>query len=113
MYGSIVCITAWQFQFCTYLFGIYFIFFSAKAPWEPLTVLFIENKLNYADKYSRPPPYDTVKGFDCEGDGSDSGSLSSLNTSTPEVDHDFGQLNEWGSKFAKLAYMYNKYEDSD
>lgn len=54
-----------------------------------------------------------MKTFDFEGEGSDAGSLSSLGTSTSGGDQDYDYLNEWGPKFAKLADMYNKYEDSD
>ncbi|XP_071179939.1 neural-cadherin-like isoform X3 [Mytilus edulis] len=86
---------------------------SAPPPGGPGIGDFIGDRLDDADDDSGAPPYDTMKGFDYEGGGSDAGSLSSLNTSTSGGDQDYDYLNEWGPKFAKLADMYNKYDDSD
>lgn len=74
---------------------------------------FIGDRLQDAEEDGGAPPYDTMKTFDYEGEGSEAGSLSSLGTSTSGGDQDYDYLNEWGPKFAKLADMYNKYEDSD
>lgn len=58
------------------------------------------------------PPYDTPYPFNFEGGGSDAGSLSSLNTSS-SGDQDYDYLNDWGPKFAKLAELYNNYDDGE
>ncbi|XP_053376534.1 neural-cadherin-like [Mercenaria mercenaria] len=73
---------------------------------------FIHNRLNDADDDPNSPPYDTPHDFNFEGGSSDAGSLSSLNTdSSGSQDYDY--LNEWGPKFAKLADMYNNYDDAE
>ena len=72
---------------------------------------FINNRLDDADDDPNSPPYDTPIGFDFEGGGSSVGSLSSLNTSS-SGDQDYDYLNEWGPKFAKLADMYNNYDET-
>lgn len=74
---------------------------------------FIEDRLQDADDDPSAPPHDTTRNFDYEGGGSDAGSLSSLNTTSSDGDQDYDYLNNWGPKFAKLADMYNNYEDSE
>lgn len=73
---------------------------------------FIHNRLNDADDDQNSPPYDTTHDFNYEGGSSDAGSLSSLNTSS-SGSQDYDYLNEWGPKFAKLADMYNNYDDAE
>lgn len=73
---------------------------------------FIGNRLNEADDDPNSPPFDTPIDFDYEGGNSSVGSLSSLNTSS-SGDQDYDYLNDWGPKFAKLADMYNNYEDTE
>ncbi|OWF44296.1 Neural-cadherin [Mizuhopecten yessoensis] len=74
---------------------------------------FIGDRLGDADEDPGAPPYDTVMELNYEGAGSSAGSLSSLNTSSSGGDQDYDYLNSWGPKFAKLADMYNQYEDSE
>ncbi|XP_033747330.1 neural-cadherin-like [Pecten maximus] len=74
---------------------------------------FIGDRLGDADEDPVAPPYDTLMELNYEGGGSSAGSLSSLNTSSSGGDQDYDYLNNWGPKFAKLADMYNQYEDSD
>ncbi|XP_061163389.1 neural-cadherin-like isoform X2 [Saccostrea echinata] len=74
---------------------------------------FIGDRLEDAEGDSGAPPYDTLHEFMYEGEGSLAGSLSSINTSSSGGDQDYEYLHEWGPKFAKLADMYNTYEDSD
>ena len=73
---------------------------------------FINNRLDEADDDPNSPPFDTPVGFDFEGGNSSVGSLSSLNTSS-SGDQDYDYLNEWGPKFAKLADMYNNYDETE
>lgn len=73
---------------------------------------FINKRLDEADDDPNSPPYDTPIDFDFEGGNSSVGSLSSLNTSS-SGDQDYDYLNEWGPKFAKLADMYNNYDDTE
>ncbi|XP_061183428.1 neural-cadherin-like [Saccostrea echinata] len=75
---------------------------------------FITDRLDDTNNDPDAPPHDTLHDFEYEGEGSDAGSLSSLNTSSSGGDQDYDFLNEWGPKFSKLADMYNNYEeDSD
>jgi len=73
---------------------------------------FIGDRLNDADGDPNSPPYDVPHNFEYEGGGSDAGSLSSLNTSS-SGSQDYDYLNEWGPKFAKLADMYNNYDETE
>lgn len=72
---------------------------------------FITDRLDDANLDPDAPPHDTLRDFQYEGEGSDAGSLSSLNTTSSGGDQDYDFLNEWGPKFSKLADMYNNYED--
>ena len=73
---------------------------------------FIDDRLQDAEDDGSAPPHDTLRDFGYEGEGSDAGSLSSLNTTT-SGDQDYDYLNDWGPKFAKLADMYNEGEEDE
>lgn len=74
---------------------------------------FIDDRMKEADGDEGAPPYDAVREYAFEGGDSDAGSLSSLNTSNSDNDHEYDYLNDWGPKFSRLATMYGPGAEED
>lgn len=77
----------------------------------PNRLLLSPQNLKAANTDPTAPPYDSLLVFDYEGSGSDAASLSSLTSSASDQDQDYDYLNEWGSRFKKLADMYGGGQD--
>ncbi|XP_077979104.1 neural-cadherin-like [Glandiceps talaboti] len=74
---------------------------------------FLDKRQNDADDDPDVPPYDTLRMYDYEGEGSTAGSLSSLNSSSSgESEQNYDYLKDLGPQFKKLADMYGG-EDED
>ncbi|KAK2505377.1 hypothetical protein MC885_020803 [Smutsia gigantea] len=67
---------------------------------------FIADGLEAADSDPSVPPYDTALIYDYEGDGSATGTLSSILSSLGDEDQDYSCLWDWGPRFARLADLY-------
>ena len=103
-----------------YLLPSYYPFLSVPA--TPLMIgpdakypnvsVFVLNRLADADNDPDAPPYDSVREYVYEGQGSSAGSLSSL-PSSGSGSEDFNYLNNWGPQFARLADMYGDDEDEE
>ena len=73
---------------------------------------FIVTRLEDADNDPNAPPYDSVREYEYEGNGSTAGSLSSIQTSS-SGDLDFDYLNDYGPSFQKLADIYGAGQEGD
>uniref|UniRef100_A0AAR2IPF3 Cadherin-6 n=1 Tax=Pygocentrus nattereri TaxID=42514 RepID=A0AAR2IPF3_PYGNA len=67
---------------------------------------FISSRLQENDTDPSAPPYDSLATYAYEGNGSVAESLSSLESSVMEGDHEYDYLSTWGPQFKKLADMY-------
>ncbi|KAM9333379.1 cadherin-10-like [Pholidichthys leucotaenia] len=67
---------------------------------------FINGRLQENDSDPTAPPYDSLATYAYEGSGSLAESLSSLESSATEGDHEYDFLTSWGPQFKKLAEMY-------
>ncbi|KAK7504632.1 hypothetical protein BaRGS_00004118 [Batillaria attramentaria] len=74
---------------------------------------FINDRMTDADNDPSAPPHDAVMEFAFEGEGSDAGSLSSLNTSSSGQSQDYDYLTDWGPKFSRLADMYGAGQEGE
>ncbi|KAJ8393706.1 hypothetical protein AAFF_G00057590 [Aldrovandia affinis] len=70
-------------------------------------------KLLEADLDPCAPPYDSLQTYAYEGEGSVADSLSSLQSTGSNTDHDYDYLSEWGPRFKKLAEMYGVLETNN
>lgn len=67
---------------------------------------FLISRLKDTDADPSAPPYDSLATYAYEGNGSVAESLSSLESSVNEGDHEYDFLGTWGPEFKKLADMY-------
>ncbi|CAI5780181.1 cadherin-18 isoform X1 [Podarcis lilfordi] len=71
---------------------------------------FIKQRLAEADLDPSVPPYDSLQTYAYEGQRSEAGSISSLDSATTHSDQDYNYLGDWGPEFKKLAELYGEIE---
>ncbi|XP_078543895.1 cadherin-18 [Lissotriton helveticus] len=71
---------------------------------------FIEQRLAEADLDTSGPPYDSLQTYAYEGQRSEAGSISSLDSVTTHSEQDYNYLDDWGPEFQKLAELYGEIE---
>ncbi|XP_040613591.1 cadherin-18 [Mesocricetus auratus] len=71
---------------------------------------FIKQRLTEADLDPSVPPYDSLQTYAYEGQRSEAGSISSLDSATTQSDQDYHFLGDWGPEFKKLAELYGEME---
>ncbi|XP_062335984.1 cadherin-18 [Osmerus eperlanus] len=71
---------------------------------------FIKHRLVEADVDSSVPPYDSLQTYAYEGQGSPTGSISSLDSPEAHSEQDYTYLDDWGPQFQKLAELYGEEE---
>ncbi|KAM3860285.1 cadherin-18 [Diretmus argenteus] len=67
---------------------------------------FIKQRLVEADIDTSVPPYDSLQTYAYEGQGSPTGSISSLDSPGTHSEQDYNYLDDWGPEFQKLAELY-------
>jgi len=73
---------------------------------------YLQDAKKQADGDPTAPPFDSLLVFDYEGQGSDAGSLSSINSGTTEGSQDYDYLKDWGPRFNKIADAYGGHESN-
>jgi len=73
---------------------------------DPDVSEYISNRLHDVDNDPNCPPYESVREYAYEGDGSTAGSLSSMGSRQGIADDNWDQFNEWGAPFDQLARLY-------
>ncbi|XP_056267893.1 cadherin-15 isoform X3 [Pseudoliparis swirei] len=82
--------------------------YPRRPPADPTDIEdYINDGLEAADNDPNVPPYDTALIYDYEGEGSLTGSLSSVASGSSDGDQDYDYLNDWGPRFQKLANMFD------
>ncbi|KAG9479401.1 hypothetical protein GDO78_012856 [Eleutherodactylus coqui] len=71
---------------------------------------FLNQKLAEADHDPSVPPYDSLQTYAYEGQRSEEGSISSLDSLATPSDQDYTFLDDWGPEFKKLAELYGEKE---
>ncbi|MEJ1275799.1 hypothetical protein NN561_006697 [Cricetulus griseus] len=71
---------------------------------------FIKQRLAETDLDPSVPPYDSLQTYAYEGQRSEAGSISSLDSATTQSDQDYHFLGDWGPEFKKLAELYGEME---
>ncbi|XP_069816345.1 cadherin-18-like [Dendropsophus ebraccatus] len=71
---------------------------------------FLNQKLAEADHDPSVPPYDSLQTYAYEGQRSEEGSISSLDSLGTPSDQDYTFLDDWGPEFKKLAELYGEKE---
>ncbi|XP_077348156.1 cadherin-18 [Lithobates pipiens] len=71
---------------------------------------FLNQKLAEADRDPSVPPYDSLQTYAYEGQRSEEGSISSLDSLGTPSDQDYTYLDDWGPEFKKLAELYGEKE---
>ncbi|XP_044149262.1 cadherin-18 isoform X1 [Bufo gargarizans] len=71
---------------------------------------FLNQKLAEADRDPSVPPYDSLQTYAYEGQRSEEGSISSLDSLGTPSDQDYTFLDDWGPEFKKLAELYGEKE---
>lgn len=69
---------------------------------------FIKQRLVEADMDTGGPPYDSLQTYAYEGQGSPTGSISSLDSPGTHSEQDYNYLDDWGPEFQKLAELYGE-----
>ncbi|XP_078147384.1 cadherin-18 isoform X2 [Centroberyx gerrardi] len=85
---------------------------SSAEPDEVDVHEFIKQRLVEADMNTSVPPYDSLQTYAYEGQGSPTGSISSLDSPGTHSEQDYNYLDDWGPEFQKLAQLYGE-ADSD